>query len=576
MHPKDRIRYLRRGLIGFLSGSISSVFLISTLDQGAVAILLAIAVGVGYALAFKPARHAYVDSAMSAATLGIPLWGFLSVTGFPLLLGQSPQWTEEGMRTFFPELVGWVLYGCSLGIVSQVLNDLAFWRMGPEPVPVPPVEIEKKHILILGGGFAGMATAARLERLFGPDRSVAFTLVSDSNALLFTPMLAEVAGSSLEPTHISSPLRTSLKRTDILRGRVTGIDLQARRVTLTSDRGATGRGEAPPTTRDVCFDQLVLCLGSVSNYHGLDNVRDFAYDFKTLLDAIRIRNHVIEMFERASVESDPVERRRKLTFVVAGGGFAGIELAGALNDFARGILADYPLLDRDDVQIILVHSQSRILPELSASLGAYALEKMQVRGVTFKLETRVADVRSGIAELDSGEEIPTRTLVWTAGTTPNPLLKTLPAELSKHGAVIVNEMLAVPDYPFLWAAGDCARVIDSRTGNPSPPTAQFALRQADTLARNLHATITGRPLTPFHFRSLGSLCVVGHQTACAELRMPFSGGRSLRFSGLLAWAIWRGVYLSKLPGRERKIRVLGDWIIELFFPRDTVQTIDLD
>jgi NADH dehydrogenase len=194
---------------------------------------------------------------------------------------------------------------------------------------------------------------------------------------------------------------------------------------------------------------------------------------------------------------------------------------------------------------------------------------MKERGVTFKLETRVADARRGVVVLDSDEEIRAETLVWTAGTTPNPLLKDLAVEHDKRGGVVVDENLAVPDHKGLWAVGDCAAVTDAKTGKPCPPTAQFALHEAYTLAHNIHAGVRGQSLKPFHYKGLGTACVVGHQTGCAEIR-------GVRFSGLLAWMMWRAIYLSKLPGLERKVRVFVDWNIELFFPRDIVQTIELD
>jgi NADH dehydrogenase len=258
-----------------------------------------------------------------------------------------------------------------------------------------------------------------------------------------------------------------------------------------------------------------------------------------------------------------------LTFVVAGGGFAGAELAGALNDFARGMLAYYPNITPEEVRVVLVHSRDRILPELGEELAAYALERMAARGVIFKLNVRVADARPGAVLLSNQEEIGTETLVWTAGTTPNPLVQTLPLDRDKRGAVIVDNTLAVPRWPGVWAVGDCAAIVDAKTGQPCPPTAQFALREARTLAHNIHASIRGLPLTPFHFNALGTLCVVGHHTACAEIK-------GVRFSGLFAWLLWRGIYVAKLPSLERKVRVVVDWTVELFFPRDIVQTLEFD
>ena len=304
------------------------------------------------------------------------------------------------------------------------------------------------------------------------------------------------------------------------------------------------------------------------------NIEKLAFNFKSLLDAIRIRNHVIEIFERADREPDSALRRTLLTFVIAGGGFAGVELAGALNDFAHGILADYPNLAPGDLRVVLVHSRDRILPELSESLARYAQERMEARGVTFRLNTRLTDAHPGVVVLSDGE-ICAQTLVWTAGTGPNPLLKSLPVEKDKRGALVVENTLGLPGNPGVWALGDCAAVADAKSGKPCPPTAQFALRDAEVLAKNIRAELQGRPKRNFHFDSLGALCVVGHQTACAELAIPFMRNKSVRFSGLFAWVMWRGIYLAKLPGLERKIRVLVDWTIELFFPRNIVQTIDL-
>ena len=560
----------RRHAVGIFSGALASTVLIATLHYGLWSSVLGIVIGVAYSAAFRPTRQAYADSLMAGGSLGVPLWGLISVIAVPLLSSQMPEWSAEQMRQHFPALVGWVVYGASLGIINQALQDGAEHFFGPEPAPKVLAVSVSKRIVILGGGFAGMRTAECLEEKLRGDFSISLTLVNDTNALLFTPMLAEVAGSSLEASHISTPLRNTLRRTEFIRGTVAEVDLEKRLVILRSDAGADGA----PARREVPYDQLVFALGSISNYLGMTNIEKFAFNFKSLLDAIRIRNHVIEMFERADLVSDPALRSSLLTFVVAGGGFAGVELAGALNDFAHGILADYPRIHPHELNIILIHSRDRVLPELSESLARYAQEKMQLRGVSFRLNTRIVDAHPGVVLLSEGK-IHTETLVWTAGTAPSPLLKSLPLEKDKRGALVVDGTLAVPVRAGLWAIGDCAAVHDATSGHPCPPTAQFALREAEVLAGNILAQLEGRPARGFHFNSLGALCVVGHQTACAELRIPFVPGKFLRFSGLFAWLLWRGIYLVKLPGLERKIRVLIDWTIELFFPRDIVQTIDL-
>jgi len=565
---------LRRAGPGFTCGLLCGILLADGFGSISLGLAVGAVLGTAYALALpRSAREggAAVDRAMTTAAFGLPIWGALNVVLLPLLAGQTPQWTAEGMRRLFPALVGWLLFGFALGLLTTGAVRLAELLFGVTPARTGPASPEVKTcVVILGGGFAGVSTAMNLEKEFRDDPSVAFTLVSETNALLFTPMLAEVAGSSLEPTHISTALRSSLHRTRVVRAQVAGIDLENRRVKLSN------REETLP------YDHLVLALGAVSSLPPGDGIAEHALEFKTLADAIRIRNHVIDAFDRADAEPNPARRRALLTFVVAGGGFSGAELVGALNDFARGMLADYLNLSADDLRIVLVHSRERILPELSASLADYALERMRARGVTFELNARVSAARPGVVVLKRIEpektdatkkpepvqlEIPTKTLVWAAGAAPNPLLKELAVERDKRGAVLVENTLAVRGHTGLWALGDCAIVPDAKTGKSCPPTAQFAIREARTLARNLCASIAGEPLQPFHFDSLGTLCVVGHHTACAEIK-------GYKFSGFFAWFLWRSIYLSKLPGLERKARVVGDWTIELFFPRDILQTID--
>jgi NADH:ubiquinone reductase (H+-translocating) len=550
---------LRRVLIGLVCGTVSSPFLCWAVRDIGLGVFLGALLGIAQIFAFFDLRGgSAIDRAMTSGALGLPFWATFNVIFLPFVRGQQPQWTAEEMRALFPALICWLLSCFLLGILSQAARELAQYFLGPES-PARAISRPEKvtQVVILGGGFAGVTTAEHLEKQFRGDPTVSFTLISDTNSWLFTPMLVEVATSGLEPTHITTPLRTSLKRTRVLRRRVTRIDLECRQIHLNDEGPQTG----------LHYDHLVLALGSVSNYPGNTAVAENALEFKTLGDAMRIRNHVIDVFERADSERDAGRRRALLTFVVAGGGFSGAELAGGLNDFARGIIADYPNLSTDDLCIILIHSRGRILPELSESLADYAMERMRERGVTFKLNTRVVDARPGSITLNPSEEIATETFVWTAGATPNPILKELPVKHDSRGAVLVDRTLAVPGYGNVWALGDCAAVPDIKTAKTCPPTAQVATREAVVLAHNIRACLIARSLKEFCFKSLGTLCIVGYHTACAEIR-----GR--KFSGLFAWLLWRGIYLSKLPGLERKVRVLTDWTLELFFPRDIVQTID--
>ena len=556
--------------MGAFSGLVGSFALIHIVANTPLSVLCGVMAGTCYSLCFFNRSESLAESVITGSALAMPLWMLLSIIVSPGLAGQTPQWTPHGMQEKLPELVGWMFYGAGLGATIQLLNHVSPWRIGTEPPSTPPVvDVVKAHIVIVGGGFAGMHTAATLEELFGPDPSVRITLVSDTASLLFTPMLSEVAGGSLEPTHISTPLRTALRRTEIVRSHVNEIQLGERRISV----GPKGI-DFDDVSRTLSYDHLVFALGSQSNHMGIENIGEKALSFKSLTDAIRIRNQVIESFERADRELDHRARRRLLTFVIAGGGFAGVELAGSLNDFARGIVADYPHILAQDLRIIVVHSRDRILPELSDPLASYAQKILAARGVTFELNSRVRDIQDGVVILDGGKEISSETLVWTAGNKPNTLLDPDAVSHDERGCVIVDEMLSVPGHPGVWALGDCAVVVDSRSGQRCPPTAQFAVRQAQTVARNVKAMIQGSALAPFHFDSLGSLCAVGYHTACAELMVPFFKHK-VRFSGLLAWLMWRTVYLSKLPGRERKLRVIVDWIMETLFPRDIVQTIDL-
>ena len=562
-------RFIRRGFLGAFAGSLAGAVLLVCGVIGRADFGVEVIAAAAYGLCVPPARGAYADNMMTAASLAIPLYGITNVILLSSISSGHMIWGSSDVQANFSLLVGWVVFGALFGVLLQLLSDIAASVLGPETISAVLPSSIPTRVVILGGGFGGMKVAECLEQELAGNQSVVISLVSETNALLFTPMLAEVAGSSLEPSHISVPLRSALRRTHFVKSRVIGVDFE-RRVVALGGEGTNG-SEAP---RELGYDHLIFALGAVSNYLGMANVEKVSFDFKTLLDAIRIRNHVIEMFERADRETDPTVRRRLLTFVIAGGGFAGVELAGALNDFAHGIFPDYRNLVLEELNVTLVHARDRILPELSEALAGYALEKMKQRGVVFRLGTRLVDAQPGRVTLGDGE-IAAETLVWTAGTAPNPLITKLGLPINTRGAILVDNTLEVTNRPSIWALGDCAAVMDIDTGKPCPPTAQFALREASTIAKNISAVLGDGSARPFRFRSLGSLCVVGHQNACAELTIPFLPDRSLRFSGLSAWLMWRGIYLSKLPGLERKVRVLTAWVLELFFPRDIVQTIEL-
>jgi NADH dehydrogenase len=410
------------------------------------------------------------------------------------------------------------------------------------------------RVVVLGGGFGGVYAARQLERLQARGVPVEVTLVSRDNFFLFTPMLHEVAASDLDITHIVSPLRTLLRRCTIFVGDVESIDLDNRRVRVSH---GFERHE-----HELQYDYLVIALGSITNFYGLPGLESHALTMKTLGDAIHLRNRVIATLEEADTECAGLDRGL-LTFVVAGGGFAGVETLGAVNDFVREALRFYPRLQRREIRTVLVHSGPEILPELGEKLGAYAQRKLAARGIEIITRARVTSVTHNGVQLADGRFIPSRLVVWTAGTSPHPLIGRLPCR-TERGRIVADETLAVPQWPGVWALGDCATIPDRRTGQPFPPTAQHAIRQARIVAGNIAATLDGRSPKPFQFRTLGQLAAIGRRSGVARVL-------GINFSGFVAWWLWRTIYLSKLPRLEKKVRVALDWTLDLLFVKDFVQ-----
>lgn len=420
----------------------------------------------------------------------------------------------------------------------------------------------RPRIVILGAGFAGMYAARTLARLLPRDEDAEIVLVDQNNFMLFTPMLTEVASGELDTRHIVNPVRRFSRRIRFEQGQVDGIDVAAKRVELTFKRpdGLVDR-------RALEADHLVLALGSVPNFHHIEGMQEHALTMKSLGDAMALRNRVIQALERADVVDDPELRRQLLTFVVGGGGFSGVETMAAVNDFARDITRYYPHVQPDEIRTVIVEPGPRLLPELSAELAAYAKRKLTQRGVEVRLETRVSSATDAYVGLEGGERISTRTLIWTAGVTPSPVIAALDLPKGPHGAVAVDATCAVAGHPGWWALGDCAAVpmssgAQARQGKYYGPTAQNATREGTLVAHNIVASERGEPLKPFNYTPIGELAIIGRRTGVASVY-----GR--RFSGFTAWAMWRGVYLFKLPQFSKKVRVGLDWLLDLAFGRDT-------
>lgn len=410
----------------------------------------------------------------------------------------------------------------------------------------------KKRIVILGGGFGGVATARHLERLFRRHPDVEIVLVCRDNFVLMTPLLFEVFSGVLDLQSCSVPVREFLRSARFVEATVQSIDVDQRVVHL----AAGGK------TRELAYDQLVIALGSKTNRE-LIRGSQHAFTFKTLADALLLRNHVIECFERADVESDPRRKAQHLTFVIVGGGLVGVELLGELTAFVDGIMPLYKNIRSDEVRFVLLQSADRIMPEIDPALAAYGSQVLATRrGVQIRTNTRVRAIEPRVVHL-SDETIAADTIILSAGVAPSPMLAGLPVAKDKGGRIAVEPTMRCPGHAELWALGDCAS-IPGADGKTYPPLAQHALRQAKVLARNIHRALTGQRPQPYVHESLGMMGALGPYMGFAQLV-------KIRVHGFPAWFIRRTYYLLQMPGWSRRLRMIIDWTFGLLFRPDIVK-----
>jgi NADH dehydrogenase len=412
----------------------------------------------------------------------------------------------------------------------------------------------EKKVVILGGGFGGVYTARHLEKLLPPDEA-SIRLVNRENYWVYQPMLPEVISGSIGITDVVSPIRHLCSRTQLVMRDVEDIDLRKKIITLSPG--------FRPRRMELPYDYLVIALGGVTDFYGMPGLIENAKPFRTLADALALRNHLIHALEEADVESDPELRRRLLTFVVAGGGFSGVEVIAELNDFIHAVKRKYQKLRDEKVRCVLVHSGDRILPEMTAGLALFAQKILTRRGVEIVLNDRLVAATSEKAMFKSGVEVPCKTIVSTVPSALAPVLRKLECA-KERGRLKVNSSMELEGFEGeVWAVGDCAASTTVK-GSVVPPTAQHATRAAKTVALNIAAAMHGTPKAGFAFEGLGTLGALGHYSAVANIM-------GIHLSGLAAWFMWRTIYLMKMPGLNRKFRIGLDWLTAFLFSPDLVQ-----
>jgi NADH:quinone reductase (non-electrogenic) len=422
-----------------------------------------------------------------------------------------------------------------------------------------------KHVIILGSGFAGVEVLKRLQKKFKNNEHVEITLVSKDNFILFTPMLPEIASGMIETRHILTPIRSFCSKANFYEANVESIDFKNKNVIIRHPIGKLSE----PTAWDqhtLKYDYLVIALGSETRFFGITEVKKHSFTMKSIDDAIAVRNHTLSMLEQANNEREDRDLIKSLlTFVVVGGGFNGIETVGELNDFVRGtIRAYYKSIYMSDVRVILVSATDKILEQVDEKLGEWALQKLKAKGVEFMMNKHVVGATATTAKLDDGMIIPCHTVIWAAGVTPTDLVASLSCEHDKKHAIVVNNFLEIKGYEGeAYALGDCASITDPHTGKSYPPTAQHAVEEAKVAAKNIIYDIEHKPnkKVKFDYKTKGMMAEIGKRTGVATLF-------GFKVHGFLAWWIWRTYYLSNLPTIKKKLKVMGDWTMDLIYKPD--------
>ena len=409
-------------------------------------------------------------------------------------------------------------------------------------------------IVIAGGGFGGYYAARTLEKTL-PQHSARVTLVSDVNFLLFTPLLPGAAAGTLEPRHVVVPLREQLTTTDLWLGRVSGAAPERNQLIVDSLDGRR---------HELHYDQLIVALGSTTRSLPIPGLAEHAMGFKTLSEAIARRNRVLSLLEIAETVPDAETRAELLTFVFVGAGYAGLEGLAELQDFMSDVIDLYPRCRVQGMRWMLVEAKERVMPEVAPRLAHFAERELQGRGIEIRTNTTVEEVSDRWVRLKGGEIVPTRTIAWTAGVKPNPVVARLGLPLTDGGRLDVDRTMRVRGHENVWAIGDAAAVPDpARKGQPSPPTAQHAIRQGRRVARNVAAVLgAGGSVKPFTYKTKGVFVDMGRHQAVASTM-------GIRWRGFPAWFLARTYHLANMPGTKRKLRLVVDWTVSLLFSRDT-------